>query len=200
MTQTVNSVNLTYDILPLSSQARSESMYSWLSQAEWIFNSLSTTTPVDAFREFLVLMINVSAHVHLSVIQAIHLELVIHGLAQCIEYHGSLPFLFLRQPETQSHGTHISICMPNPHMYWSFDPLGRQIYTDSRHLPMIKCTILAEGQSLQPYPYEALRKFHELKGFDPDTQDIAQYLGLPLFEHVEGEFFVDIVCFPNFFC
>jgi hypothetical protein len=30
--------------------------------------------------------------------------------------------------------------------------------------------------------YAALRQFHRAKGFDPDSQDVAQHLGYPLFQ------------------
>ncbi|KAF7353337.1 hypothetical protein MSAN_01521900 [Mycena sanguinolenta] len=30
--------------------------------------------------------------------------------------------------------------------------------------------------------YEGLRRFHQGKGFDPDSQDLARHLGYPLFE------------------
>jgi hypothetical protein len=38
------------------------------------------------------------------------------------------------------------------------------------------------GLSWDESVYAGLRQFHEAKGFDPDSQDIARHLGKPLYQ------------------
>jgi hypothetical protein len=69
--------------------------------------------------------------------------------------------------------------------YWSFDPAGVQYLSlaEARQLgfPTIQFTITVKGFSWDASVYAGLRKFHEGKGFDPDSQDVARHLGEPLF-------------------
>lgn len=112
-------------------------------------------------------------------------KIVVEGSSKCITYHGSIPFLFLRHPQFEPRGTCMAYYIPEPRMFWSFDPLGRQRCTNT-HLPTVHYDLTVEGLSLSPNRWEALRKFHELKGFDPDSQDIACNLDLPLFVLSDG--------------
>jgi hypothetical protein len=42
------------------------------------------------------------------------------------------------------------------------------------------------GQSWDPSVYAGLRKFHQAKDFDPESQDVARHLGHPLYQ-LSGE-------------
>ncbi|KAJ7670051.1 hypothetical protein DFH06DRAFT_1037990, partial [Mycena polygramma] len=48
--------------------------------------------------------------------------------------------------------------------------------------PTLQFGATAEGESWDSGVYAALRKFHQAKGFDPYSQDVARHLGLPLFQ------------------
>jgi hypothetical protein len=38
------------------------------------------------------------------------------------------------------------------------------------------------GKSWDASVYTGLRQFHQAKGFDPDSQDVARHLGQPLYQ------------------
>jgi hypothetical protein len=42
------------------------------------------------------------------------------------------------------------------------------------------------GRSCDESVYAGLRQFHQAKGFDPDSQDVARYLGEPLCQLASG--------------
>ncbi|KAJ7868451.1 hypothetical protein B0H13DRAFT_2064236, partial [Mycena leptocephala] len=46
----------------------------------------------------------------------------------------------------------------------------------------MKLTIHAWGRSWDASAYTGVRQFHQGKGFDPDSQDVARHLGYPLYE------------------
>ncbi|KAJ7223406.1 hypothetical protein GGX14DRAFT_427443 [Mycena pura] len=70
--------------------------------------------------------------------------------------------------------------------YWSLDPAGieRLSAEDAKDLgfPAIKLKMRAYGQSWNDSVYDGLREFHQAKGFDPDSQDVARHLGHSLYE------------------
>ncbi|KAF7353267.1 hypothetical protein MSAN_01514600 [Mycena sanguinolenta] len=70
--------------------------------------------------------------------------------------------------------------------YWSLDPSGadRLSTEDARILgfPAIHIETAMEGFSWDRSVYEGLRRFHEGKGFDPDSGEVARQLGYPLYE------------------
>ncbi|KAJ7697784.1 hypothetical protein B0H16DRAFT_818570 [Mycena metata] len=70
--------------------------------------------------------------------------------------------------------------------YWSFDPTGFQrLSADEARvggLPTIEVGKEVDGIWWDSTVYDGIRQFHEAKGFDPDTQDVAEYLGYPLFK------------------
>ncbi|KAJ7107486.1 hypothetical protein C8R44DRAFT_597450, partial [Mycena epipterygia] len=67
--------------------------------------------------------------------------------------------------------------------YWSLDPSGAQSLTpeeaDRLGFPSIKASTEVRTRSWDASVYAGLRKFHEAKGFDPDSQDVARHLGEP---------------------
>ncbi|KAJ7107476.1 hypothetical protein C8R44DRAFT_941195 [Mycena epipterygia] len=78
-----------------------------------------------------------------------------------------------------------SFRFPDRPAYWSLDPSGAQSLTpeeaDRLGFPSIETETEVFTQSWDASVYAGLRKFHEAKGFDPDSQDVARYLGEPLY-------------------
>ncbi|KAF7334341.1 hypothetical protein MSAN_02379000 [Mycena sanguinolenta] len=70
--------------------------------------------------------------------------------------------------------------------YWSLDPSGadRVSTEDARILgfPAIHIETRMLGSSWDCSVYEGLRRFHEGKGFDPESREVARQLEYPLFE------------------
>ncbi|KAJ7795749.1 hypothetical protein B0H14DRAFT_2391341, partial [Mycena olivaceomarginata] len=70
--------------------------------------------------------------------------------------------------------------------YWSLDSSGvqRLSWEDAASLgfPCIGILEYAQGYSWDSGVYEGLRQFHQAKGFDPDSQELALHLGEPLYE------------------
>ncbi|KAF7340647.1 hypothetical protein MSAN_02136700 [Mycena sanguinolenta] len=93
-------------------------------------------------------------------------------------------FLFLC-PKEDFHIDPSTFCWPTTPAYWSLDPSGidRLSPGDATQLgfPLFELTTTAVGYSWNPSVYEGLRHFHEAKGFDPYSQDVARHLGYPLY-------------------
>ena len=71
-----------------------------------------------------------------------------------------------------------SFRLPDYPAYWSLDPeeaieLG---------FPSIELNTSLLEDSWDADVYAALRQFHQAKGFDPDSQDVARQLGHPLYQ------------------
>ncbi|KAF7337245.1 Kinase-like protein [Mycena sanguinolenta] len=70
--------------------------------------------------------------------------------------------------------------------YWSLDPSGadRLSTEDAENLgfPAIHIETTMIGHSWDRRVYEGLRRFHESKGLDPDSREVARRLGYPLLE------------------
>ncbi|KAJ7036906.1 hypothetical protein C8F04DRAFT_1093806 [Mycena alexandri] len=78
-----------------------------------------------------------------------------------------------------------SFSWPNCPAYWSVDPSGvkRLSTEEATHLgfPPIQLATKVAARSWDASVYAGLRKFHQTKRFDPESQDVALYLGEPLF-------------------
>ncbi|KAJ6580617.1 hypothetical protein B0H19DRAFT_929387, partial [Mycena capillaripes] len=72
--------------------------------------------------------------------------------------------------------------------YWSLDASGtkRLSMDEAMRLgfPSLNLETTIIGTSWDASVYAGLRQFHRAKGFDPDSQDLARHLGLPLFQLV----------------
>ncbi|KAF7353237.1 hypothetical protein MSAN_01511500 [Mycena sanguinolenta] len=70
--------------------------------------------------------------------------------------------------------------------YWSLDPSGADHLSteDAKNLgfPAIHIETRMLGSSWDCSVYEGLRRFHEGKGYDPESREVARRLGYPLFE------------------
>ncbi|KAJ7455174.1 hypothetical protein FB451DRAFT_984505, partial [Mycena latifolia] len=69
--------------------------------------------------------------------------------------------------------------------YWSLDPSGveRMSLEEAEQLgfPSFELEMKYQGWSWDESVYNGIRQFHQAKGFDPDSQDVALELGHPLF-------------------
>ncbi|KAJ7664170.1 hypothetical protein B0H17DRAFT_952261, partial [Mycena rosella] len=78
---------------------------------------------------------------------------------------------------------------PDCAAYWSLDPSGAQRLSteeaENLGFPSIELKVLLYLQFWDARVYEGLRQFHEGKGFDPYSQDIARHLEYPLFQFSE---------------
>ncbi|KAJ6502777.1 hypothetical protein C8R47DRAFT_1316759 [Mycena vitilis] len=70
--------------------------------------------------------------------------------------------------------------------YWSLDPSGMHALSTEdatkAGFPELQFKISTYGKSWYPSEYAGLCKFHQAKGFDPYSQDVARHLGLPLYQ------------------
>ncbi|KAJ7673705.1 hypothetical protein DFH06DRAFT_749147 [Mycena polygramma] len=74
---------------------------------------------------------------------------------------------------------------PNNPVYWAADPSGVVPLSSEEAVklgfPQLELSASTEGIYLDSTAYAGLRQFHEAKGFDPYSQDVARYLGYPLY-------------------
>lgn len=89
-----------------------------------------------------------------------------------------------------------------PRAYWSFNPLGGKnvagdFVVDEMSSMEIEVLRLAPpsikmrswGATWDKAHYDAIRQFHWLCGFNPDSRDVAEFLGLPIIQVCPGVFF-----------
>ncbi|KAJ7619802.1 hypothetical protein DFH06DRAFT_72825 [Mycena polygramma] len=93
-------------------------------------------------------------------------------------------FLFLC-PEKDFRTGPSSFNWPNLPAYWSLDPSGaRRLSTEESvklGFPALQFSTEVSGLSWDSSVYLGLRKFHEGKGFDPFSQQVARHLGHKLY-------------------
>ncbi|KAJ7627503.1 hypothetical protein B0H17DRAFT_1024312 [Mycena rosella] len=145
----------------------------WLSQANHIFKCLNITSNYEQY----------------AVVDYVGYRLTFSG-------PNGLPpgYLFLC-PLKYFH-SHDPTCFPYPDFpaYWSLDPTGiERLSTEEATdlgFPSFEFKMMVIGFSWDSSAYDGLRAFHEAKGFDPYSQDVARHLGYPLYElsGVEGSF------------
>ncbi|KAJ7168926.1 hypothetical protein C8R46DRAFT_849343, partial [Mycena filopes] len=74
---------------------------------------------------------------------------------------------------------------PDCPAYWSLDPSGvERLSTEEATrlgFPLIELRTTVCTESWDPSVYAGLRQFHEGKGFDPASQDVARHMGYPLY-------------------
>ncbi|KAJ6452649.1 hypothetical protein C8R45DRAFT_639929 [Mycena sanguinolenta] len=142
----------------------------WLAQANYIFTHLNV----------------ISNHEDYVLATDIEYRLSIFGQTDDPMPPG---YLFLCPlPDLQSGTTSLEI--PDCAAYWSPDPLGveRPSQAEAQKLgfPSLKIDVGFIGHSWSASDYQGLRDFHQGKGFDPYSQDIARCLHLPLFRVPES--------------
>ncbi|KAJ6512512.1 hypothetical protein C8R45DRAFT_786435, partial [Mycena sanguinolenta] len=93
-------------------------------------------------------------------------------------------FLFLCPPrDFQIGNLEGSFKWPDCPAYWSWGD-ERLTSEDAADLgfPSLHLSTRIEGRSWDASGYDGLRRFHGAKGFDPDTQHLARYLGHDLYQ------------------
>ncbi|KAK7027662.1 hypothetical protein R3P38DRAFT_3354663 [Favolaschia claudopus] len=145
----------------------------WLSQANFIFNGLGVFS--KAYNNYALLT---------AVFFDINLKLNPQS-ARSTDWYSSNAFLFLCPPESYRVGPASFKC-PECVGYWSFDPSGVDRLSEAKAcelgFPAIYVSMRSWGQGWSDTIYTGLRQFHQGKGFDPDSQDLARHLGYPLYQ------------------
>jgi hypothetical protein len=94
-------------------------------------------------------------------------------------------FLFLC-PAKEFQTTASSFRWPDCPAYWSFDPSGveRLSMDDATALgfPSLELNTTVWGRFWDASVYAGLSQFHQAKGFNSESQDVAQHLGHPLYQ------------------
>ncbi|KAJ7767565.1 hypothetical protein B0H14DRAFT_2502870 [Mycena olivaceomarginata] len=151
-------------------QHRTEAHKSWLAQLNHIFAQLETTSHSEDY---------ICATVEFTL--------------RCFPntYNNQKPkgYLFVCPSEDFRVGP-VSLRWPVCPAYWSFDRSGatRLSTEDARTFgfPMIHIETTMYGFSWNKAVYDELRLSHHSRGFNPDTQDTARYLGY-LLTHVSRQ-------------
>ncbi|KAJ6450965.1 hypothetical protein C8R47DRAFT_1170730 [Mycena vitilis] len=149
----------------LSKWGRTDAGHHWLSQANHIFNHCQITSNFNKY----VFTNLVSFEIDIS------------------EVKTTIPtgFLFVCPPQAFITGRS-SFCWPECPAYWSLDPSGVERLTTEQAIelgfPTLKFSTEVSGGYWDDSVYAGLRKFHQAKGFDPYSQDVARHLGCPLYQ------------------
>ncbi|KAJ6518061.1 hypothetical protein C8R47DRAFT_4240 [Mycena vitilis] len=138
----------------------------WLSQANHLFSRLQITTHLEGYG-------------------------LVDGVDYSIELHETgtknLPigYLFFC-PSADFQIGPSSFRWPECPAYWSLDPSGIECLSTEEAtrlgFPSIQLKTRISLCSWDASVYAGLRQFHQAKGFDPDSQDVARHLGEPLLE------------------
>ncbi|KAF7377080.1 hypothetical protein MSAN_00126500 [Mycena sanguinolenta] len=136
----------------------------WLSQANHIFCRLNIMSNFEDY----VVVDEIEFHFHV------------------LQPSGDPPdgFLFLC-PREDFRISSFSVRWPAWPAYWSLDPSGADRLDPEEAtalgFPSFKLTASVSGGYWDSSVYEGLRQFHEAKGFDPYSQEVARHLGYPFF-------------------
>ncbi|KAJ7036912.1 hypothetical protein C8F04DRAFT_1036137 [Mycena alexandri] len=136
----------------------------WFSQANHVFSRFQITSN---FEDYLV-------------IDRIYFKITI-GIAS-----GDPPagFLFIC-PREDFRTAPTSFRWPDCAAFWSLDPEGVEVLSTEEAarlgFPSFQLTTKIYGKFWDASVYAGLRKFHQAKGFDPDSQEVALHLGEPLY-------------------
>lgn len=121
-------------------------------------------------------------------------------------YNGNA-YLFLRELEVDSSGA-----FQFPEMFWASDRQGTQRWsddeTDERLLDLglmnaIELKVENNEYSWDWFVYDAIRDLQKMRGFNPNTTELADYLGLPHLEidptvlRFQGEWPLHIIYFSR---
>ncbi|KAJ7168863.1 hypothetical protein C8R46DRAFT_241131 [Mycena filopes] len=136
----------------------------WLTQANYIFNSLHIGSNLENY----------------TLVDEVSFKVIVpNPTVDCP--HGCL-FLC---PQKHFRVGVSSFKWPDSPAYWSLDPAGveRLSMEEATQLgfPRFELATEIKGRSWDTSVYAGLRQFHRAKGFDPESQDVARHLGHPLF-------------------
>ncbi|KAK6996453.1 hypothetical protein R3P38DRAFT_3628152, partial [Favolaschia claudopus] len=142
----------------------------WLSQANHIFRLSAIKSN---FRDYVLIT---------ECQFRIHLEADDDALWEKLPPGG---YLFVC-PTQDFRGVRTTFKWPECPAYWSLDPSGveRLSMEQASELgfPAIYTETWCRGFAWDDSVYAGLREFHQTKGFDPDSQDVARHLGYPLYQ------------------
>ncbi|KAJ7806630.1 hypothetical protein B0H14DRAFT_3882295 [Mycena olivaceomarginata] len=143
----------------------------WCAQANHVFNCLGSTSEYEEY----VFIDRVTDYIKVS------------GSKENIPSG----YLFLCSfMDLRADASPIPFEVPDWAAYWSLDPTGvRRLNTgEAERLGFPSLTFNREisGFSWDGNVYAGLRQYHEAKGFDPDTQELARHLGFPLYKLFSG--------------
>ncbi|KAJ7369183.1 hypothetical protein DFH08DRAFT_833262 [Mycena albidolilacea] len=149
----------------------------WMAQANHIFAQLETTSN---FKDYVVVD-------------------TVHFILQCLPntYNTCEPegYLFVSPAEEFRLGPN-SFQWPYRPAYWSLDPSGTfPISTEDANMlgfPIIHIETCIVGYSWDDGVYDALQKFQQGKGLNPESQETAITLGYPLYKLADEE--VPLAC------
>ncbi|KAF7340338.1 Reverse transcriptase-RNase H-integrase [Mycena venus] len=95
-------------------------------------------------------------------------------------------YLFLFPPQVELVDDQFTVMNPDDSekYYWSFDPTGlkrltREVVEDIG-LPTPQFSVEVLGQRWDERTLDMIHEFHTVKGFNPDSQDVATAMGYPL--------------------
>ncbi|KAJ6573598.1 hypothetical protein B0H10DRAFT_2105007 [Mycena sp. CBHHK59/15] len=142
----------------------------WLAQANHIFSALQIT----------------SNHKDYCIMEGIQYSIHVSGTLDGIPWG----YLFLCPLEDLQTADGTQFQHPDLLAFWSLNPLGiEKLSTEEAEnlgFPSLELTMEVHGISWSETIYSALRQFHQAKGFDPESQDVARHLGYLLY-HISPE-------------
>ncbi|KAJ6512478.1 hypothetical protein C8R45DRAFT_322307 [Mycena sanguinolenta] len=137
----------------------------WLSQANHIFTTLQISSDFQ----------------HYVVSDRVRFGLTI----STSEVDIPMGFLFLCPLKDFRNGKS-SLKWPDCPAYWSLDPSGVERLAPEEAInlgfPTLRLSTNIRGFSWDASMYTGLRQFHQAKGFDPNSQDVARHLGHKLYQ------------------
>jgi hypothetical protein len=167
----------------------------WFSQANQIFSRLQITTDLQNYRMFEPIFgLTVAVTSLIVVVDNIFFRVQIPAATESAP-HG---FLFLCPTKDLQSGP-ASFQWSDCAAYWSRDPSGVEYLSTEEAtrlgFPALQFALEIRGETWDASVYAGLRQFHQGKGFDPDSLDVAHHLGHqlchisakmdPLFAHGE---------------
>ncbi|KAJ7872573.1 hypothetical protein B0H13DRAFT_1895305 [Mycena leptocephala] len=139
---------------------------SWLAQANYIFDRLEITRGFDDF----------------ALVDNIDYYLQLLGPTDNL----ALGYLFLCPLAELQAGAPTSFRIPDRVAYWSLDPSGVDRLCDEAAqdlgFPVIQLQVIIVGASWDVGVYNRIRQFHEGKGSNPYSEEVALAIGYPLFQ------------------
>jgi hypothetical protein len=167
---------------------------SWVSQANHIFSSLGITSELESYGTFFNACLfhfpgtysNLFNNSCSTRVLADDVYFEITNSATAEDSDPAMAFLFLC-PDIQTDfcAGSSSFRWPACPAYWSFDPAGvdRLSMSEATHLglPSIALRMYLVGRYWDASVYAGLRKFHQAKGYDPDSQEVARRFEHPLY-------------------
>ncbi|KAJ7711215.1 hypothetical protein B0H16DRAFT_637208 [Mycena metata] len=156
----------------------------WLSQANHIFSSLQIRCNHNQYGVCMNLILPLPLTMHVEVV----IDWVRFTRVFSPTTRSSCPsqgWLFLC-PDAQLRSGPCSFRWPDCAAYWSRDPFGAVRLSpeeaEEAGFPLITLELRVWGDSWDSIDYAELWRFHQAKGFAPDSQEIARHLGHPLYQ------------------